>query len=292
MQLALPKIEMHKLSVQGAGAVIALATLAVLLLAGILVIAMLPIKGADKTMLGTAWGFVTALVKDCFNYFTGTTASSQAKTALIAQSPAIAPGPVVQTAAAQAEPLDTKIPAPQMTFPPPMMAFGHLVSQAFKNKVHDICAAMSWDPVSGANNLMACMAWESGETFSASVKNKAGSGATGLIQFMPKVAEDLGTTVEKLAEMSAVEQLDYVLKYFRQFSKMKGPQVTLADMYMAILLPKYIGTPEDAVLFSEGVAFRQNSGLDTNHDGKVTKIEAAGKVYAKLERGLTPAFVG
>jgi soluble lytic murein transglycosylase-like protein len=35
---------------------------------------------------------------------------------------------------------------------------------------------------------MACMAWESGRSFRPDVKNMAGSGATGLIQFMPTTA--------------------------------------------------------------------------------------------------------
>ncbi len=39
---------------------------------------------------------------------------------------------------------------------------------------------------------MAAMAFESARTFSADIVNKA-SGATGLIQFMPKTAEGLGT---------------------------------------------------------------------------------------------------
>ena len=56
-------------------------------------------------------------------------------------------------------------------------------------------------------------------------------------------------------------------------------------MYMAILLPKYVGQPDDAVLFSGGVAYRQNAGLDTNRDGQVTKAEAAGKVAAKYNKG-------
>ena len=34
----------------------------------------------------------------------------------------------------------------------------------------------------------------------AAVKNAAGSGATGLIQFMPRTAQGLGTTTAKLAK--------------------------------------------------------------------------------------------
>ena len=62
------------------------------------------------------------------------------------------------------------------------------------------------------------------------------------------------------------------------------------DMYMAILLPKYIGTAEGTVLFSgTGASYRQNAGLDANSDGKITKGEATARVAAMLQRGLEPA---
>lgn len=170
----------------------------------------------------------------------------------------------------------------------PRLAWGAKVSRVFRDRIwwisDTLTAAQSglFDP----NDLMACIAWESDETFSASVKNKAGSGATGLIQFMPTTAKDLGTTTAKLAEMSAENQLNFVYKYFRGVIKSRGPVLTLEDMYMGILLPSAVGKPNSHVLFSSGVAYRQNSGLDSNKDGKVTKYEAAAKVRAKLERGL------
>lgn len=52
-----------------------------------------------------------------------------------------------------------------------------------------------------------------GERFRANTVNRA-SGATGLIQFMPSTAKQLGTTTDKLAAMTEVDQLDYVAKYF------------------------------------------------------------------------------
>jgi hypothetical protein len=133
------------------------------------------------------------------------------------------------------------------------------------------------------------MAFESGETFSPSIKNAAGSGATGLIQFMPATAKDLGTTIENLELLSATAQLYYVGLYFRRYASRVQ---SLSDMYMAILLPKYVGKPEDSVLFSSGVAYRQNSGLDSNNDGKITKLEATRLVQAKLDKGLTPRYAG
>ena len=127
------------------------------------------------------------------------------------------------------------------------------------------------------------MHFETGGTFSPSIRNAAGSGATGLIQFMPSTAKGLGTTTDKLALMTAVEQLDYVARYFRPYAKRVK---TLSDMYMAILLPSAIGKPENHPLFSGGVAYRQNSGLDTDKDGKVTKAEASAKVMKRLVDGV------
>ena len=45
------------------------------------------------------------------------------------------------------------------------------------------------------------------------------SGATGLIQFIPKTAADLGTTTNDLKNMSVLDQLDYVDKYFQKNQK-------------------------------------------------------------------------
>jgi len=134
---------------------------------------------------------------------------------------------------------------------------------------------------------MACMAFESAETFSPSIKNAAGSGATGLIQFMPMTALGLGTNVDALASMGETEQLDYVRRYFSSYAKRIG---NLSDMYMAILMPKYIGQPDDAVLFSGGRPYRQNSGLDANRDGLVTKSEASARVQRMLEKGLRAGY--
>ncbi len=50
------------------------------------------------------------------------------------------------------------------------------------------------------NHLMAAMVFESGESFSLAIKNAAGSGARGFIQFIPRTAQDLGTTTAELAK--------------------------------------------------------------------------------------------
>ncbi|EIL99152.1 transglycosylase SLT domain-containing protein [Rhodanobacter thiooxydans] len=167
---------------------------------------------------------------------------------------------------------------------PIQLAWGMRVSTGFARGVLGLCRGFGWGPAH-ASWLMACMAFESATTFSPSIRNAAGSGAVGLIQFMPSTARGLGTTVENLALLSAESQLDYVAAYFEPYAKRIR---SLSDMYMAILLPKYIGQPEDAVLFSGGVAYRQNAGLDANHDGKITKAEATARVADMLKRGLQP----
>ena len=158
------------------------------------------------------------------------------------------------------------------------VVWGTKVSPVFKDRLFWLCDELKINP----DYLMACIAFESGETFRADIKNAAGSGATGLIQFMPSTALGLGTTTAKLAQMTPEDQLNYVYKYFRPYS---GRLQTLEDTYMAILLPSQVGRPLESVLFSGGVAYRQNSGLDANRDGKVTKAEASAKVREKLEKG-------
>jgi hypothetical protein len=168
------------------------------------------------------------------------------------------------------------------------LAWGSKVSPVFKERVRWIAENLGCPP----NSLMACMAWESGETFRADIKNAAGSGATGLIQFMPSTARALGTTTSALAKMTPEDQLNYVYKYFQPYA---GRLHNLGDVYMAILWPKGVEKPDHYVLFDKKKmpkTFRQNAGLDVNKDGLVTRAECLVKVNEKLAKGLQPHNVG
>lgn len=168
------------------------------------------------------------------------------------------------------------------------IAWGAKVSQTFRDRIWWIADELGLDP----DDLMACIAWESGETFRADVKNAAGSGATGLIQFMPSTAKALGTTTAKLARMTPEDQLNYVYKYFKPY---KGRLNNLGDIYMAILWPKAVGKPDSYVLWDAGqmpTTFRQNAGLDINKDKKVTRAECLTKIVGKLSKGLSPEYAG
>lgn len=164
------------------------------------------------------------------------------------------------------------------------MIWGTKVSQEFRDKVVSICALLDVNP----DFLMSCMAFESGETFSPSVRNAAGSGAVGLIQFMPQTAALLGTSTDELASMTAEDQLDYVYKYFQPHT---GKLKTLSDLYMAILWPAAIGKEESYILFAQNdpehpKRYIQNHGLDFNEDGVVTKAEATAGPQHKFEKGV------
>jgi hypothetical protein len=112
----------------------------------------------------------------------------------------------------------------------------------------------------------------------------AGSKAVGLIQFMPSTAIALGTTSAALAEMTQIAQLDYVQAYFKPYyTKIK----TLSDMYLAILMPKYVSSHENTIIFkAPTIAYKQNSGFDTNKDYTITKKEVSQAVIRKYVKGM------
>lgn len=170
-----------------------------------------------------------------------------------------------------------------------LIAWGARVNGDFKARALEIATELGCDP----SHLMACMAFESGGTFDPSVRNAAGSGAVGLIQFMPSTAAGLGTSTDALARMTPVAQLEFVRRHFLPF---KGRLATLEDVYMTILWPAAVGRPAASVLFARDSdrpkAYFQNRGLDLNKDGSITKAEAAAKVQAMLVRGMQAGLIG
>lgn len=163
------------------------------------------------------------------------------------------------TPQAGAAPLSTA-PAPQAPSP------------AFGQKVQQVAARLGLN----ADDLLRIMHFETGGTFDPSVRNRARSGATGLIQFMPDTAKALGTTTEALAKMAPEQQLDYVEKYLTPF---KGRLGNLSDAYMAVLYPQAIGKGPNYILFKQGTPeYLQNAGLDTEKKGYVTAADATNAV--------------
>lgn len=155
------------------------------------------------------------------------------------------------------------------------------VTPAFISKVEAMAQRLGTQP----EYLLAVMSFESG--FSPGIRNHAGSGATGLIQFMPGTAAELGTTTDALARMSAVDQLDYVERYFNNRSD-PGDLDTLEGVYTTVLY----GSPRpdpDSTLFSQGTAaYRMNAPLDLDNDGRITAGEATSFVRDRIDGDAPP----
>lgn len=135
----------------------------------------------------------------------------------------------------------------------------------FEKKVREISEMLGIAP----EWLMAVMYSES--KFDASVLNARGSGATGLIQFMPFTAKDLNVSVERLKNMKPVQQLEYVYLYLQRVQTKYGSFQSLTDLYLAVLFPKALNQDYCFALYANpSKSYRQNSGLDENKDGVVT----------------------
>lgn len=200
--------------------------------------------------------------------------------------------PSVQDNAAGPAPVETDLGMGKTPdgIPRRLMPWGKRVSVSFLDKVlwieHDLGL--------NANHLMNCMAFETGRTFSPSVKNP-GSSATGLIQFMAATARRLDTTVEQLAQMTAENQLNYVWKYFEDYAgRMDLKKWNLGDTYMSILWPAGIGKTDSHPIFVQGrgTAYAANRGLDANKDGTVTRGECIAKIMQMQKEGNAAANFG
>lgn len=110
-------------------------------------------------------------------------------------------------------------------------------------------------------------------------------GATGLIQFMPATAKQLGTTTNALRRMSAMRQLDFVLKFYAPH---RGKLSTCRDLYVATFMPAFIGEPMATVLGKKdsdelllpgkssltlGQVYAANAGLAVTKDGEITILD-------------------
>lgn len=140
--------------------------------------------------------------------------------------------------------------------------------------------------------LLAVMSFETGGSFAPDQRNFAGSGATGLIQFMPATARGLGTSTDALAQMNSVEQLRFVEAYFAQ-PMYRGQLSTLEGVYTAVLSGRATADPNATLTTPAGNQFVRgnpeytwNAALDLNGDGRITAGEATAQVAARLYGGV------
>ena len=164
---------------------------------------------------------------------------------------------------------------------------------SFDQKVAEVSQKLGIDD---PNKLKAVMQFESRMNPAQKNQSVPPSGATGLIQFMPDTARDLGTTTDQLEKMSAVDQMDYVYKYYQEVA---GKVNDINELAIATLAGKHspaLGKPDDYVLFKEGsLAYQQNEGLDKGLDGKkkhyITKGDYTARIRDIYQKGQfsTPA---
>lgn len=116
--------------------------------------------------------------------------------------------------------------------------------RAFLSKVVQVARNINADPV----ELLTLMSFESSGTFSPSIRGPYVPGrgrAVGLIQFMPDVAVELGTSAEALERMSRTEQMDFVEKYFKKRGFVGGG---IQQLYSTV----FAGNPNASLGISDG----------------------------------------
>lgn len=152
----------------------------------------------------------------------------------------------------------------------------------FENKVRKIAHELEVPP----EWIMAVIYSES--RFDASAMNLKGSGAVGLIQFMPATAHELKTSTSDLSKYSAIEQLDYVKLYLEKIKLKYGNFESLTELYLAILFPKALEGDNCFMLYGKpSISYKQNSGLDENKDGIVTVSD----IDKRMQRIFPSAYV-
>ena len=150
----------------------------------------------------------------------------------------------------------------------------------FGIEVLKMAGRLNLDP----NYILSVMSVETAGTFDPAIQNPINPNpelrATGLIQFMPATAKSLGTSIPALRAMTAVEQLQYVERYFAQNGGRIRHDVP-GDYYMAVFMPAFIGEPQDKVLGRENdptllaglkmsAIYDQNKGFDRSQRGFFT----------------------
>lgn len=102
------------------------------------------------------------------------------------------------------------------------------------------------------------------------------SGASGLFQFIPKVARELGTTTEEIQKMSPTEQLELYDSYLSKWDY--SGKVSLGTMQAA---PAFANADPDTVVYKKGSkAWQQNPGWRPRDGGDIT-VESIDNYYRR-----------
>jgi hypothetical protein len=96
------------------------------------------------------------------------------------------------------------------------------------------------------------MMFETAWTMSPSKWN--GMGYVGLIQFGKSAAKTIGTTTGDLSQMTRVQQMQYVKKYYEFWMKEQkiSGKLTLAQLYILVAYPAYSSFPATKPIAERG----------------------------------------
>ncbi len=156
------------------------------------------------------------------------------------------------------------------------------LSVEFLDRVKEIAKKVKCD----YRDLLGVMNSESG--LNPKARNKH-SGAIGLIQFTGIAIKDLNQaygmnlTKEKIANMSAMEQLDLVEKYLTRSKSFKfdsSEKLDSADLYAIVYRPAFAGKKVIATK-ADGKTYSLNRGLDLDKDGVISDKDLAQVVRNK-----------
>lgn len=130
-----------------------------------------------------------------------------------------------------------------------------LRNDEFIKKLNNVCAKLRVNP-----SHLKTVIWAESK-FTPNAQNR--SWATWLIQFMPKTALSLWTTVSQLKRMSWIDQLDFVYKYYRPY---KWRIWSVEDLYLATFYPAGLKHRhnKDWVIWSEKSMKRAKKVHDQN----------------------------
>ncbi len=99
------------------------------------------------------------------------------------------------------------------------------------------------------DDLRRIIKFETAGTFSPKSQDPAGV-SIGLIGFTERTAQSLGTSKAELGKMTAVEQLDYVYKFYKSAGLKSGSD--LGTMYLITFMPAFAYADDNVVLGKKG----------------------------------------
>ncbi len=151
-----------------------------------------------------------------------------------------------------------------------------LTSMRFKRQLIGLADRIGASP----DSLAAVVSFETAGTFDPAIRNP--DGAVGLIQFTSIAAKGLGTTRDKLARLTALQQLPYVERFFELagvVGRMKNP----TDTYLGVIAPAFVGRGPDVAIYSApDNRYEANKKLDRENKGVITVTDAARPVLHSI----------